>query len=127
MQLALTKMLGHVNGAHRHWVQGSVIHASCYVHRSGDEVLHLLGPVPAALEEHGQINHRAKINVKDKHAYTPLHCAVEQNHRAVVEFLLAHGADVNAKTKKGLTPLSLAQKKGHNEVAAVLRQRGGTE
>ncbi|MEH1771269.1 MAG: ankyrin repeat domain-containing protein, partial [Nostoc sp.] len=39
---------------------------------------------------------------------TPLHLAVSQGNKQVVELLIAKGADVNAKNKDGNTPLHLA-------------------
>ena len=41
----------------RHRVEPGVVHAGRDVERAGDEVLHLVGLVAVALEEHGQVDH----------------------------------------------------------------------
>ena len=39
---------------------------------------------------------------------TPLHSATANDHKEIVELLIAEGADVNAKDNKGRTPLDWA-------------------
>ena len=53
---------------------------------------------------------------------TPLHSAVREGHKEVIELLIAKGADVNAKDDDGTTPLDMADDK---ETADLLRKHGG--
>jgi len=56
---------------------------------------------------------------------TPLHCAVMNGHKDIVELLLADGADINAKGGwRGETSLHYAAEKGHKEVAELLIAKG---
>ena len=64
---------------------------------------------------------------KDTNGMTPLHWAAYEDHKEVVELLLAYKAEVNAKGNEGSTPLHLAAVEGHKEVADLLRQHGGHE
>jgi ankyrin repeat protein len=64
--------------------------------------------------------------------YTPLHWAVQEGHKDVVEWLVTHNAEVNAKATDApgtnvswpplrlITPLHLAALKGHKNVAELL-------
>lgn len=56
----------------------------------------------------------------DQYGQTPLHIAAFNDHKDVVEFLLANKADVNAKAKNGSTPLHLAAAKGNKDIVEVL-------
>jgi cytohesin len=51
------------------------------------------------------------VNVKNTRGYTPLHWAVSQNHKDVVEFLIAEGADVDARSNGDSTPLHFVKNK----------------
>ncbi len=62
-----------------------------------------LKEVKAILEENP-----GTINEKDSYGMTPLHWAVDKDHRHVVEYLLEKGADVNAEDSNGDTPLRYA-------------------
>src|SRR5208337_2012632 len=62
----------------------------------------------------------ALVSSRNNYGTTPLHLAVENGHKDVVELLLAKGADVNAKDKSGVTPLHIAAQKGHRDVAELL-------
>ena len=48
----------------------------------------------------------AELETKDKYGRTPLLCAVENGHEAVVELLLEKGAELETKDSYSLTPLS---------------------
>ena len=67
---------------------------------------------------------------------TPLHCAVESGHKAVVELLLSEGAAINAKRIDGLMALDIVLKNDpeigdedrviRKEIAAILVRNGAT-
>ena len=65
----------------------------------------------------------ADINVKGTNqGMTPLHLAVHNNQKEIVELLIAAGADVNAKRTGGATPLDATV--GKPKIAALLRKHG---
>lgn len=66
----------------------------------------------------------ALVNTKGEYDKTPLHWAVEKNHRRLAEVLLAAGADISAETTWGSTPLQWAANMGSREVADLLLQNG---
>jgi|WetSurMetagenome_2_1015567.scaffolds.fasta_scaffold142261_1 ankyrin repeat protein len=55
---------------------------------------------------------------------TPLHFAVQHDHKDVAALLLAHGADANSKDNRGITPLHLAVWKGKDMVELLLSYKG---
>jgi ankyrin repeat protein len=57
-------------------------------------------------------------------ASTPLHLAVRNGYRSVVEVLLAHGAGVNATNGLGMTPLHVASAEGHRSLMTLLIDQG---
>lgn len=57
---------------------------------------------------------------KDKLGRTPLHYAVQEPHKGVVELLLTNKADVNAADKNGDTPLHLAASAGTKALGELL-------
>lgn len=56
---------------------------------------------------------------------SPLHAAVANGQRAVVEYLLAKGADPNAAARHAGTPLDLAWEAEEPEIASLLEAKGG--
>jgi ankyrin repeat protein len=67
-------------------------------------------------------NPKLVASKEDEHWNTPLHYAVREGHRNVVELLLVNGADVSAKNKDGNMPLHYWG--GHREVAELLLAHG---
>ena len=67
-----------------------------------------------------------EADVKDKEGWTPLHWAASNDHKEIVELLIAAGAKVNAEDTageyRGSTPLDWAPK---TEPADLLRKHGG--
>ena len=51
--------------------------------------------------------HKVKVDPTDNKNKTPLHLAVEQKDREVINILLRHNADVNAQMLNGNTSLSV--------------------
>ena len=54
------------------------------------------------------LEHGATPNCQPSEHMPPLHCAVEQLNRELVEALCRYGADVNFPNENGFTPLHLA-------------------
>lgn len=51
---------------------------------------------------------------------TPLHCAAQHGHRAVLALLLRHDADPSVKNGRGETPLDLAAQYGRLDAVRML-------
>ena len=67
----------------------------------------------------------ADVNVKESSGgmgMTPLHLAVNNHQKEIVELLIAAGADVNAKRTGGAMPLDFTV--GKPKIAALLRKHG---
>lgn len=56
--------------------------------------------------------------------FTPLHLAVAQGRRELVELLLERGADLEALSDAGATPLDLAEERGFNDLVLLLGRHG---
>ncbi|KAK2802249.1 hypothetical protein FQN50_007430 [Emmonsiellopsis sp. PD_5] len=52
---------------------------------------------------------------------TPIHKAIINGHRDVVELLIGRGANIELKDAKGRTPLSLVRESGHPELGRLLQ------
>ena len=63
-------------------------------------------------------------NVVDDFKETPLHCASEKGHAAVVDLLIKAGADVHAVTDSGKTALHVASYSRHAAVVDLLIKAG---
>ena len=57
------------------------------------------------------------VNAKNKVGQTPLHLAVANDHKEIIELLIAKDADLNAKDVWEGTPLYEAASKAHTEIA----------
>lgn len=66
------------------------------------------------------------VNETDEKNYgrTPLLCAVDRNHKELVEILLDYGADVNQQTEYGWTALHRAAYKNHVDMCKYLLKNG---
>jgi pectate lyase len=64
--------------------------------------LGVLAGVKALLEQ------GVDVNAQDDKGITPLHYAVQGDHRELVELLIVNGADINSKDKEGYTSLYYA-------------------
>jgi len=64
------------------------------------------------------------INVSDGHGYSPLHYAVQNNRKEIVQLLIAHGADINTKDNVGRTPLDIAMKEWDQDMVKLLVSKG---
>jgi len=50
--------------------------------------------------------------------------AVEENHVAMLELLIARGADINRPESHGYTPITRAGFKGNRDIIRVLKRHG---
>ena len=76
---------------------------------------------PSALEYvKNALNEGAAINARDYLGRTSLHCAVSQQNKELVHFLLKHGAKVNIEDNSGRTPLSEAIRIGDANLVKLL-------
>jgi ankyrin repeat protein len=57
---------------------------------------------------------------------TPLHYAVRQGHKKIVELLLAKGADVNGRNRNGETPIDVVGSQDRHEIARLLVTHNAT-
>ena len=63
----------------------------------------------------------ADVNKAYDNGVTPLLCAAQKGHEAVVRTLSEAGADVNKATDNGWTPLAIAAEEGHTAIVQILR------
>jgi len=67
----------------------------------------------------------ADVNAVDSDGFTVLHLAVANNHKNIVELLVAKGADINANTRGlGFTPLHFAVMDEKKNMAQLLITKG---
>ena len=67
------------------------------------------------------------VNVRDHCGWTPLHEAVNNGHKAIVELLLQKGANINDNegvNTDGITPLHDACSNGHFDIIRLLLKNG---
>ena len=66
------------------------------------------------------------VDEKNEYGDTPLHSAVANDYKEIVELLIVEGADVNAKRIiTSETPLDIATRRNKTEIATILRKHGG--
>lgn len=63
----------------------------------------------------------ANVNATQRHGYTPLHSAAQNDDVGLVDLLVEHGASRHARTDDGRTPADLAEAAGHPMLARRLR------
>ncbi|MBA3954482.1 ankyrin repeat domain-containing protein [Candidatus Dependentiae bacterium] len=66
------------------------------------------------------LNHKSPVNSKVTDITTPLHAAVKDNNRPLVQLLLEKGADVSAQDENKDTPLHCAVFKGNSKIIHML-------
>jgi len=77
----------------------------------------------------------AQVNVSDSDGITPLHMAVDQAQKDLIELLIQKGADVNARSNDGFTPLRMVKRseilryevKLAREITDILKRAGSHE
>jgi len=72
------------------------------------------------------IEGNTNVNASDGHGYTPLHYAVENNLKEIVQLLISKNADLSAKNLSGETPLDIAVDRNRKEIAELLLAKGAT-
>ena len=77
-------------------------------------------PIAELLLESGAVLEDAA----NKAGVTSLMVAVEENHVAMLQLLIARGADVNRPESHGYTPVTRAGFKGHRDIIRVLKRHG---
>jgi len=66
----------------------------------------------------------ANVNSYSNQQRTPLHFAALNNHKTIIQLLLANGADLEWVDEQKCTPLHLAAKRGHMESVQLLLTSG---
>ena len=66
----------------------------------------------------------ADVNARNENGSTPLIVAAENDHPALMIFLLDHGANVNSSTTDGMTALHVAASRGDRNMVDTLIERG---
>jgi TonB family protein len=74
-----------------------------------------LGKAIALLKDNPEL-----VSGKDNMGNTPLHIAVEYDHKDMAEMMRSKGAGVNAKNNKGETPLHMAAQKDNERMVKLL-------
>ena len=68
------------------------------------------------------------VNAKGADNKTPLHWAVINGHKPMVEFLIDHGADLTLRDRQfNFTALGWALEGNQTEIADLLKARGATQ
>lgn len=67
---------------------------------------------------------RAQVNAYSNQQRTPLHFAALNNHKDLIQLLLANGAEIEWVDEQKCTPLHLACKRGHFESVHLLLTSG---
>ena len=62
----------------------------------------------------------ANVNAYSNKQRTPLHFAAHNNHKVIIQLLLANGADLEWPDAEKCTPLHIACKRGHTESVSLL-------
>ena len=62
--------------------------------------------------------------MKDDNGMTALHHAIDVNHTAVIDWLIANGAKLNKPDDKNKLPLHIAAEKGNGPAVEKLVRRG---
>lgn len=70
------------------------------------------------------LDHGALPNVRNSDLETPLHLAVRERNKPVVELIISGGGDVNAKNKYENTPLHIAVVDGSYDIIKLLLDKG---
>jgi ankyrin repeat protein len=65
----------------------------------------------------------ARVNVRQRHGWTPLHGVAEHGDQELTTLLLDRGADPAARNDDGATAADLATAAGHTQLADRLRQK----
>ncbi|KAL1919037.1 uncharacterized protein VTP21DRAFT_2418 [Calcarisporiella thermophila] len=65
----------------------------------------------------------ARINVKDRNGFTPLHYAAWMGHKSIVRILVDGGAKVEVKNEGKQMPIDLARSRCFHEIVAILREQ----
>lgn len=108
---------------------GRLLRLNKYVHQLDSEGF---SPFSRAMEK-GEVellqlyqDAKVDINVKDDNVFldTPLHWAVTNGSKSILELLLENGADVNAKNNKDSTPLHYAANNYLASLATLLIKHG---
>lgn len=70
------------------------------------------------------LHHAARVDMKDKHGFCPLHFASQAGSVEALRLLLDAGADSSAPGLGGITPLHLAASAGNTDAVILLLERG---
>ena len=127
--VALLQLNSSVLRALHEWDQGTwdVILDKHYFIRQRMPLLHIasrfgLSKVVSYILERDTRN--TEIDERDDHGDSPLHCAAEAGHEAIVKHLLEAGAAVDPRDYDGRTPVFEATCNGHKNIVELLLEMG---
>lgn len=68
------------------------------------------------------LEHGAPVNARQQAGWVPIHAAVQNGDRPMVELLLRYHADPGIANDDGKIAAAVASEKGHDEIAALLER-----
>ncbi|MGV8122064.1 MAG: ankyrin repeat domain-containing protein [Candidatus Xenobiia bacterium LiM19] len=106
--------------------EGGSIDDNAMVSLLGDIYYNKKSAVEEAVKKDNRlVNAIYEGDIRDRHGWTPLNCAVGRNNNQIAEYLISKGANINKNDKcYDYTPLQWASMNGNMDMAKLLLDRG---